>query len=100
VTAPKHGNAMIALAAFVRQRLAEMGDALAPLWQRPDAVGLSDREPGLAHARQQAMVIVSAAAPFAPTAYARARLLRQMHAAGLLTARETEQAERVIGVAR
>ena len=38
-------------------------------------------------------VIVAAAAPFAPTAQARARLLRQAHASGLLTAREAELAQ-------
>ena len=35
-------------------------------------------------------MVVGAVAPFAPTAYARARLLRQMHAAGLLSRQETE----------
>ena len=34
--------------------------------------------------RQPALVVVGAAAPFAPTSYARARLLRQMHACGLV----------------
>ena len=37
-----------------------------------------------AAARQPALVIVGAAAPFAPTSYARARLLRQLHACGLV----------------
>jgi hypothetical protein len=46
--------------------------------------------------RQAGMVIVSAAAPFATTSYARARLLRQMHASGLLSLHETEQAERLL----
>jgi hypothetical protein len=32
-----------------------------------------------------AMVIVGAAAPFAATSYSRARLIRQLHASGLLT---------------
>jgi len=32
-----------------------------------------------------AVVVVAAAAPFAPTSYARTRLLRQLHASGLLT---------------
>ena len=45
------------------------------------------------------IVIVSAAAPFAATSYARARLLRQMHASGLLTDHEAEQAETMFGVA-
>ena len=50
-------------------------------------------------ARQVAKVLVSAAAPFAPNSYARTRLLRQMHAAGLLSDTEAERAERVLGVA-
>ena len=44
-------------------------------------------------------VIVAAAAQFAPNAYARARLLRQMHACGLLTVQETQQVEHMLGVA-
>lgn len=46
-------------------------------------------------ARQVATVVVGAAEQFAPTSYARARLIRQMHAGGLLTdeqARATEHA--------
>jgi hypothetical protein len=66
-------------AAFVRDRLAELRDASA-----------------LAPARQAAVVIVAAAAPFATTSYARARLLRQMHASGLLSSGETEQAEALL----
>jgi hypothetical protein len=46
------------------------------------------------------MVIVGAAAPFAPTSYARARLLRQMHASGLLSEQEADQAEQILGVAQ
>ena len=37
-----------------------------------------------AAAPKPALVVVGAAAPFAPTSYARARLLRQLHACGLV----------------
>lgn len=78
------------LAAFLRDRLAARLDI--------DPAG---RDPaGRDSARQLAIVVVAAAAPFAPTSYARARLLRQLHASGLLTAAETEQAEHVLGVAQ
>jgi hypothetical protein len=53
--------------------------------------------------RNVAMVIAAAAETFAPTAQARARLLRQAHANGLLSARETEDAlveMRAIGAPR
>jgi hypothetical protein len=63
-------NVVAAFAAFVRQLLSPR--------QAPRNVG---------------MVIVAAAAPFAPTAQARARLLRQAHASGLLTAPEAEIAQ-------
>jgi len=39
-------------------------------------------------------VVVGAAAPFAPTTYSRARLVRQMYASGLLRAEEVELAQR------
>lgn len=39
-------------------------------------------------------VVVGAAAPFAPTTYSRARLVRQMYASGLLRAEEAELAHR------
>ena len=91
-------NAVAAFASFVRQRLAEFGGALAPLWQRSDSTELATTEdPKMSHARQLAMVIIGAAAPFAPTSHARARLLRQAHAAGLLNTHETEQARRALG---
>jgi hypothetical protein len=78
------------LAGFIRDRLAEV------VPRRPEtAKALTDGR----EAAQAATVIVAAAAPFAPTSFARARLLRQMHASGLLTQRETEQAERLLGVA-
>jgi hypothetical protein len=70
-------TSIASLAAFLRERLARHGEA-----------------------QQLAVVVISAAAPFAPTSYARARLLRQMHASGLLSAHETEQAEQLLGVAQ
>jgi hypothetical protein len=95
------GNPVVAFAAFVRQRLAEVSGALAPLLQRSDSteVTLPGHPDGSARsaARQLAMVIVSAAAPFAPTAHARARLLRQAHASGLLSTDETDQVQRALG---
>ena len=77
---PTPPQAVAALAAFVRDRLAEMSGtvsgSIGPLLGRREDVGA---------ARQFALVIVGAAAPFAPTSYARVRLLRQMHASGLLS---------------
>ena len=43
-----------------------------------------------------ALVIMGAAAPFATTSYSRARLIRQMHASGLLTDEHVRRAERVL----
>ena len=99
---PTPPQAVVALAAFVRQRLAEVGDTLSPLLsRRPDsAVAVRDEAEARSAARQLAMVIVGAAAPFAPTSYARARLLRQMHASGLLTEKEADQAVEILGVAQ
>ncbi len=51
-----------------------------------------------ATARQLALVLVGAAAPFAPTSYSRARLIRQMHASGLLTDEHLRHARRVLEV--
>ena len=87
---PTPPQAVAALAAFVRDRLAEVSGTIAPLWNRRDDVEVlpalgQDRSVSAA-ARQLAMVIVGAAAPFAPTSYSRARLIRQMHASGLLSA--------------
>ena len=84
-------DAAAAIAAFVRQRLAEVGDFV-PHWTRPEEVP--------AAARQVAMVIVGAAAPFATTSYARARLLRQLHATGLLTAAESDRAACLLELAQ
>jgi len=85
-------QAVAALATFLKERLAEVSDSLAPLWNRREgaevqAASTRDYPDGsvLATARQLAMVIVGAAAPFATTSYSRARLIRQMHASGLLT---------------
>jgi hypothetical protein len=86
-------NSIAGLAAFVRDRLARRPDGQLALTDGADPSTLES-------ARQLAVVIVGAAAPFAPTSYARARLLRQMHASGLLSARETEQAEQLFGVAQ
>jgi hypothetical protein len=87
-------GAAAAFAAFVRQRLSEVSDLVpfATPWSR--AGDLPDG------ARQVAMVIVGAAAPFAPTSYARARLLRQLHASGLLTATESERAVGLLELAQ
>jgi hypothetical protein len=82
-------QALTALAAFVRDRLADVSDTLAPLWNRRDgelvAANAAHDASVVAAARQFALVLVSAAAPFATTSYSRARLIRQMHASGLLT---------------
>lgn len=105
--APTPSNAVVALAAFVRQRLADVtetiGGTLAPLWpvRREDAevvpAGRGSRPSAeLSTARHLAMVIVGAAAPFAPTPQARVRLLRQMHASGLLSGREADDAVEVL----
>ena len=53
----------------------------------------------LAAARQFATVVVGAAAPFAPTSYSRARLIRQMHASGLLSADEVRRTGVVLELA-
>lgn len=91
---PSQASVVSALAAFVRRRLT---DTLGELGSR--VVGRrSDTEllaaiatgeaafagPSVAAARQLALVVVGATAPFAPTSYARARLIRQLHASGTL----------------
>jgi len=82
-------QAIAALATFLRDRLTEVSDSLAPIFARREAGEVlpprSDDANVVAAARQLAMVIVSAAAPFATTSYSRARLIRQMHASGLLS---------------
>jgi hypothetical protein len=103
---PTPPQAVAALAAFVRDRLGEVSDTLAPLWNRrgddvevlsADGSGHPDRSVVTA-ARQLALVIVGAAAPFAPTSYSRARLIRQMHASGLLTDEHVRRAEQVLAL--
>jgi hypothetical protein len=101
---PTPPQAVVAFAAFLRQRLSEVGDTLAPLLARRDdgalALPADADAANRGAARHLAMVIVGAAAPFAPTSYARARLLRQMHASGLLSEQEADQAEQILGVAQ
>jgi hypothetical protein len=99
---PTPPQAVAALAAFVRDRLNDVSGTLSPLWNRDagEPHGQDPAEPHgevqpaermhpdrslVASARQLALVIVGAAAPFAPTSYSRARLIRQMYASGLLT---------------
>lgn len=89
---PRPPRAVAAVAAFVRDRLAEVSDTLIPLWTTRDerahlVVSQQDGSVVVA-ARQFATAIVGAAAPFAPTSYSRARLIRQMYASGLLSAEE------------
>lgn len=91
---------LASFAAFVRHRLAELDTLAAALVSRregpPDAPARADATPWAG----PDVVIIAATAPFAATSYARARLLRQLHATGLLTAPETRQVERVSGVAQ
>jgi hypothetical protein len=92
---PTPPQAVAALASFVRERLADVSGGLAPLLRGRDghdAVQLAKRDFAvLAAAQQFATVVVGAAAPFAPTSYSRARLIRQMHASGLLSADEVRR---------
>lgn len=108
VTPPK---AVAALAAFVRQRLVEAAESLVPfLVRNDDAEVLPAGKSLIRHrradvlardsARQVAMVIAGAAAPFAPTHQARLRLLRQMVASGLLSPRESDEAVELLSAAR
>jgi O-antigen ligase len=76
---PAPPQAVVALAAFIRDRLAEASAR------------------GTAAIGGAATVIVGAAAPFAPTSYSRARLIRQMHASGLLNADEVRRTRAVLG---
>ena len=99
---PTPSKAVVALASFLRERLAEVSDTLTP--RRRDGVEVlpaAGRQPDravLALARQFAVAVVGATAPFAPTGYARARLLRQMHASGLLTDDELRRTTAIIDV--
>jgi hypothetical protein len=94
-------TSLAGLAAFIRSRLGEMGDSLVPLVaRRGQAPAALTGDRSLDATRQ---VVISAAAPFASTSYARARLLRQLHATGLLSdlsAQETEQVRALLGVAQ
>jgi hypothetical protein len=97
-------HAVTALASFVRDRLAEVSESLAPLWNRRDgqlvpAEHETNDRSVVAAARQLAFVIMGAAAPFAPTSYSRARLIRQMHASGLLTDEHVRQTRRLLELA-
>lgn len=80
------------LAGFIRQRLA----AVDVRWRRGDTAGTGAEG---AEVGATDLVVIAAAAPFAATSFARARLLRQLHACGLLTEHESVQAERLLGVA-
>ena len=82
-------QALTALASFVRDRLAEVSENVF-------RGARSDDASVVAAARQLAMVIVGAAAPFATTSYSRARLIRQMHASGLLTDEHLARTERLL----
>ena len=104
VTPPQ---AVAALAAFVRQRLVEAAETLVPFLVRGDDVEVLPPGKGIvrsrradAAARNVAMVIVGAAAPFAPTPQARVRLLRQMAASGLLTRNESDAAVQLLSAGR
>src|SRR5581483_2371869 len=99
-------QAVAALASFVRSRLAEVSGTLAPLWARREGIEILPARAGelseravAAAARQLALVIVGAAAPFAPTSYSRARLIRQTHATGLLTDEHVRRARAVLDLA-
>jgi hypothetical protein len=94
-------SVVAAFAAVVRHGLSTIGStmstvsgAVGPLRPRPEAAELERR--GATPDARVAMVVVSAAAPFATTPQARGRLLRQAHASGLLTARDTERALRAL----
>ncbi len=76
------------LAGYIRHRLA----AVDTRWGRGD----TGPEPTEGPAD---VVVIAATAPFAASSFARARLLRQLHACGLLTEGESAQAERLLGVA-
>jgi hypothetical protein len=96
---PHPPQAITALATFLRDRLADVSDSLAPLWARRDGElqpARSDDASVIAAARQLAMVIVGAAAPYATTSYSRARLIRQMHASGLLSDEHLARTERLL----
>ena len=107
---PTPPQAVTALATFVRARLAEMSETvsetLAPLWSRRDGVEVLPARGAdsgdfsvVTAARQFALVLVGAAAPLATTSYSRARLIRQMHASGLLTDEHLARTQRLLEIA-
>lgn len=103
---PRPPQALTALASFLRDRLAEVSDSVfrnewASLRNRRDGELLparTDDATVVAAARQFAMVLVGAAAPFATTSYSRARLIRQMHASGLLTDEHLARSEQLLAI--
>jgi hypothetical protein len=98
---PQH--AVVALAAFVRRRLngvtGGLFDTLIP-WREPSRPGELDGDVAGAPAPRNARIVSAAGEPFAPSSFARARLLRQLHASGLLTEREAEQAIELFQIAQ
>lgn len=115
--------AVAALAGFLRDRLAVASDratsvaadivgqlagqvtadAIVPLLRQVTGnaevvTSVRGGSPALTAARQVAVVVAGAAAPFAPNAYARARLLRQLHATGLLTADDAYRIDSAAGL--
>lgn len=102
---PTPPQAVAALAAFVRERLVEVSGTIAPIWRnRSDGVevvtSVGQDSAVLAAARQFAALVVGAAAPFAQTSYSRARLIRQMHASGLLSADDAYRASTALDLDR
>ncbi|WP_375476145.1 hypothetical protein [uncultured Jatrophihabitans sp.] len=77
-------QAVVALAVFVRDRLAEVSVTFGP-GGAARATAPRNASRALA-ARQVSTAIIGAEAPFAANSYARVRLLRQLHAAGMLSA--------------
>jgi hypothetical protein len=96
VEIPNAPRAVAALAGFLRDRLDEVTATLAPLWARREDSALEHT--AVASARQLTMVIVAATAPLARTSYSRARLIRQMHASGLLTDEHVRRAGALLEV--
>jgi hypothetical protein len=93
---PQH--AVVALASFLRRRLSEVGSLL-PLRRfakqhTPAQLELVRQQ------REAADLILAATEPFATTSFARARLLRQMHAAGLLSQDEADRAAELFQIAQ
>ena len=100
---PKPPQAVAALAAFLGERLNTVSDTVAGLLARREGGRQGGELPAaeadrsmVTAARELALVIVGAAAPFAPTSYSRARLIRQMHASGLLTDEHVRRAARIL----